>query len=442
MDCVSQLSYYTMPGALFDAETAARKRFRRAAPFMVKSFSGRRAPGKDVEHMALRGVIVENCDVYAPRRLGATDVTVLGEKIYSLERGAWKELRGARGIEWTHIGGKGLLCVPGLVDIHCHFAGAGGEGGPVYRTPPLRLSQLTRSGITTAVGLLGTDGYCRGLRDLLMKCRALDEEGISAWMWTGSYQVPGPTLTGDAASDIILIDKVIGLKAACSDHRASQTGTRPLRESAARSRVGGILAGKGGAVTVHIGEGNARLEPLLEIARNSDIPLTQFIPTHLNRSENVFRQAIAYGLAGGRVDVTSGVSEKYFFPGAVKPSAAAARLLEAGVPLGRVTMSSDGNGVMTRVDERGGKQPLTAPVGSLIEEFFDMIREGLGVDTAASVCAANPASAAGLAGKGRIFAGGDADFLLITRDLTLEKTVAKGSVLVDGDFAVKGLFEA
>ena len=362
--------------------------------------------------MPLRGLIVKNCDVYAPEPLGVTDVTVLEGKVVSLERGAWRKLRGAACVEWEEIDGIGLTAAPGLVDLHCHFGGAGGEGGAVYRTPPLQLSDLTRAGITTAVGLLGTDGFCRSLRELLMKTRALCDEGISAWMWTGSYQIPGPALTGDVASDLLLIDKVIGLKVAMSDHRASQVSVQTLQDYAAQSRVGGIMAGKGGAVMVHIGEGENRLE-----------------------------QAIAYGRQGGRIDITSGVSEKCFFPGAVKPSRAVARALDAGVPLGNVTMSSDGNGVMTRLLENGEKQPLMAPVGSLAEEFFDMIREGLGVETAVRVCSTNPAAAVGLSGKGRLAEGGDADLILFPRDLTLAKVIAKGRVLVDGDKFVKGMFE-
>ncbi|MGI6076366.1 MAG: beta-aspartyl-peptidase [Pyramidobacter sp.] len=382
-------------------------------------------------------LLLKNVDLYAPEHVGMTDLLVLGGKIAAVEKGLDVKVP-----DLETIDADGLMAAPGLVDIHCHFGGAGGEGGAVYRTPPLQLSDLTKAGITTAVGLLGTDGFCRSLRELLMKARALEEEGISTWIYTGSYQIPGPTLTGDVASDIMLIDKVIGLKVAYSDHRASQTGVQTLREYIARSRVGGLMAGKSGMVMVHIGEGARRLEPLLEVARNSDIPLMQMIPTHLNRSEDVFRQAITYGLAGGRVDITSGVSEKCFFSGAVKPSVAVARLLEARVPLEHITMSSDGNGVMTRLDPRtGAKQPLMAPVHSLFEEFCDMIREGLDVETAARVCSFNPAAATALPGKGNLRVGADADILLIDRDLRLKKVIARGRVLVNDDDIVKGLFE-
>jgi beta-aspartyl-dipeptidase (metallo-type) len=87
-----------------------------------------------------------------------------------------------------------------------HFNGAGGENKPEFRTPPAKLSELTRYGITTAVGLLGTDGITRSLHDLYMKARGLQNEGISTWIFTGSYQLPSPTITGSVLTDITMID--------------------------------------------------------------------------------------------------------------------------------------------------------------------------------------------------------------------------------------------
>lgn len=393
--------------------------------------------------MALSGLVLRNCTVYAPECLGSAEVAVLERRVFSCGGDAWRALKDVPGVELQEVDCEGGMVLPGLVDIHLHFGGAGGEGGPIYRTPPLQLSDLARAGITSAVGLLGTDGCCRSLRDLLMKARALDEEGVSTWIYTGAYQIPGPTLTGDILSDLMLIDKVVGLKISCSDHRASQVSPDAIRTAAAQSRVGGIMAGKSGAVMVHIGVGNDRLLPLLQAAAESDIPLTQFIPTHLNRSEDVLRQAIAYALEGGRVDLTSGVSERCCFPGAVKPSLAAAELLRAGVPLEHISMSSDGNGVMTKIDEKNGsKQPLMAPAESLLQEFLDMIREGIPPETASRICSANPAGALQLpGGKGHIREGGDADLLVLDRDLNLRLVLARGRKLLEGNWVAKGTFE-
>ncbi|CAF3946882.1 unnamed protein product [Rotaria sordida] len=53
------------------------------------------------------------------------------------------------------------LIIPGLIDVHVHAIGGGGEQGPYSRTPESRLSELIRGGLTTIVGVLGTDGVTR-----------------------------------------------------------------------------------------------------------------------------------------------------------------------------------------------------------------------------------------------------------------------------------------
>ena len=52
-----------------------------------------------------------------------------------------------------------------------------------------------RNGVTTVVGCLGTDGMTRHLTSLLAKARGLEREGITAYMYTGSYEVPVQTIT-------------------------------------------------------------------------------------------------------------------------------------------------------------------------------------------------------------------------------------------------------
>ena len=74
--------------------------------------------------------------------------------------------------------------------------GGGGEAGPTTRTPEVALSRLTEAGVTSVVGLLGTDSISRHPESLLAKTRALNEEGISAWMLTGAYHVPFPHYYG------------------------------------------------------------------------------------------------------------------------------------------------------------------------------------------------------------------------------------------------------
>ena len=392
----------------------------------------------------MKGLVLKEVKVYAPEFRGTQDILILSGRIAgTVQTGGEMSIDGlpfpVRGID-----GRGMIAVPGIVDGHVHFNGAGGEGGPLYRTPPTPLSELVEAGITTAVGLLGTDGFARSLRDLLMKARSLTAEGITAKIYTGAYQVPGPVLTTDGASDIILVDEVVGLKIACSDHRSSHASLQALKQAASQARVGGILAGKKGPVMVHIGEGPDRLLPLMEIVRTSDIPIAQFIPTHLNRSARVLEEAAAWTKEGGNVDLSAGVSSRYGFKGAVNPAAAVRRLLDGGAAAGQITMSSDGNGVMTIDDPATGMPlPLISPVKALFEEFTAMIREGIDMETGVRIVSTNPADRLGLHEKGRIAAGMDGDILLIREDtLELDTVVAMGEILFQGGQAVKkGLFE-
>lgn len=78
-------------------------------------------------------------------------------------------------------------------------------------------------GITTVVGLLGTDGIAREMTSLLAKVKGLKEKGITAYAYTGSYQIPVCTVTGNITKDIMLIEEIIGTgEVALSDHRSGQ----------------------------------------------------------------------------------------------------------------------------------------------------------------------------------------------------------------------------
>ncbi len=109
------------------------------------------------------------------------------------------------------VSAEGKTVIPGYVDQHVHVIGGGGEAGPYSRTPEVMLSDVTTAGVTTVIGVLGTDGTGRHPESLLAKVRGLETEGISAYMLTASYEIPLRTMTGDAGRDIILIDKVLGI---------------------------------------------------------------------------------------------------------------------------------------------------------------------------------------------------------------------------------------
>lgn len=388
--------------------------------------------------------LIRQARVYAPDDLGLKDILCVGKTVAKIAPSIDPApVRAVFGDRLEIIEAEGCFCVPGIVDIHMHFNGAGGENRPEFRTPPTQLSELTRSGITTAIGLLGTDGVSRSLKDLYMKARGLQNEGLSTWIWTGSYQIPSPTITGHVPTDIAMIDKVLGLKMAYSDHRSSHPDDALLVKTIAESRVGGINGGKCGKVMCHMGNPPDGLERMRHALSGTAIPLNQVIPTHLNRSADVLDAAIEHGKAGGNVDITSALSELFHFVGAVKPSKAVVKLLDAGVPVQRISMSSDGNGSMTVPKEGGGFRTIVAPTKSMFQEFSAFLKEGIPPGDAVRIVSTNPAEWLLLESKGRVREGADADLLLVREsDYSLRMVFAMGRKMVEDDVAlVKGTFE-
>ena len=290
--------------------------------------------------------LITGAHVYAPEPLGPMDVLVAGGVIACVQAGALDLGRA----EADRIDGRGKLLVPGFIDSHVHILGGGGEGGYATRTPELVLSDLSTAGVTTVVGCLGTDGTTRTMASLLAKARGLEAEGVTAYIYTGSYQVPVRTLTGSVQDDLILIDKVVGVgEIALSDHRSSQPTFQEVARVAAEARVGGMLSGKAGMVNVHMGDGPRMLGLIERILAETEIPAKHFVPTHMNRNAGLLQAGTAYALQdGGRgrfIDLTtSSVADE--------PerccAAALAQLLRAGVAPGSISFSSDGQGSLPR----------------------------------------------------------------------------------------------
>ncbi|MDR2175461.1 MAG: beta-aspartyl-peptidase [Synergistaceae bacterium] len=397
---------------------------------------------------------IKNGDVYAPKALGLHDILVSEGKTAGLfpPETLTAEQLGKIDPDFLTLEADGCPVIPGIIDRHVHFNGAGGEGGPMYRTPPLQLSSFIRAGVTSAVGMLGTDGTCRSLRELLMKARGLEAEGISTWILTGSYGIPSATLTGGVMSDICLIDKVIGLKMALSDHRGSHPSADEIRRAVSDARTGGMLAGKSGLVCVHMGTEATAYGPLLEALEKTDVPLSQFAPTHVSRCEALLKDSVGYGKRGGYLDITAesddNLDDKPDDTPRCEPSTrdAIRFLLAAGVPSRRITLSSDGNGSMPRFDERGnfagmGIGGIDAVLWTILS-LWDENRE-----TILAMGTSNVAEHLGLKGKGCIGKDADADILVLAKSggrpaWKLRHVVARGQVMMKDEIVVKnGTFE-
>ncbi len=384
-------------------------------------------------------ILVKNCNVFAPESMGRQDVLIAGEKIVAI--GDTMDVPSGWDIDVVDAGG--LIMIPGLIDSHVHIAGAGGEGGPATRTPEMPLGRMLEAGVTTVVGCLGTDGMTRSIESVLMKAKGLKQEGVSAYIYTGAYQVPTPTILGDVGKDIAMIEEVIGAgEIALSDHRSSTPTLTELVRIAAHARVGGMLGGKGGIVNIHMGDADDPFRPLYDAKKMSEIPLKQFLPTHCNRNETIFEEAKEYGIQG-YVDLTT--SGYPFFPDEeVKPSTGIAQLLGAGVPAEHITMSSDGCGSLPQFDENGNLEKLeSGSLKSLFDEMRDAVRdEGVAPAIAVQTVTANVADILKLPYKGRIIVGNDADFVLLDGAYNMVYLCARGRWMArEGNIIQKGTYE-
>lgn len=387
-------------------------------------------------------LLIKNADLYAPEHLGRRNILMIGEQVALV---APEISGGVPGLETEVIDAAGRKVIPGYVDQHVHIIGGGGESGPYSRTPEVQLSAVTTAGVTTVVGVLGTDGTTRHLESLLAKARALDTEGITAYILTGSYEVPLNTILSDARRDIIVIDKVLGIgEVSISDHRSSLPSRDEIKRIASQARLGGMLSGKAGVLQFHMGSGKAGLTEVFAVLDETEIPAKHFIPTHVNRDEGLFRQAMDLARRGGYMDITSGIRKKDGFSGGIEPSVAIRMCWEAGVPMDHVTMSSDGNGGMSLTLPDGSQKLLVAQLASLHEEVRDaVLTEGVPLETAIRVAGENPARANGLwPRKGTIRPDSDGDLLILDEEMHIDTVVARGRVMVrDGKAVVKGTYE-
>ena len=390
-------------------------------------------------------VIIRNAEVYTPEYVGKKDVLLLGNKIAAVDDHISVEIKGP--VEVTEIDAEGKLLVPGFIDSHSHIQGGGGEGGFTTRTPEAVLTDFTTAGVTTVVGCLGTDGVARDIVSLLAKARGLDEEGITTYIYTGSYRLPLKTITGEIMKDIMVVDKVIGIgEVAISDHRSSQPTFEEFVRSVSDARVAGMLSGKAGIINVHLGDSKRKIDLIKRTVKETEIPITQFLPTHVNRNQDLFEECVEYAKAGGYIDFTGSDDPDFWekTDGEVRFSKGLKRLLDAGVNHDNFTISSDGQGSLPIFNEK--KEYIGLGVGKsscLILAIKECIfRENIPLEIAIRALTCNPAKILKLKTKGKIEAGMDADLCLLNKDIDIDMVIAKGRIMVQNQKPVVfGTFE-
>ncbi|HKL10743.1 MAG TPA: beta-aspartyl-peptidase [Clostridia bacterium] len=375
--------------------------------------------------------LITKVKVYAPENIGEMDILIAGGKIAEIEKdlSRWKEIEGVEVLD-----GTGLIAIPGLIDGHVHVLGGGGEGGFTTRTRELEASDIVSSGVTTVVGCLGTDSASRSMENLMAKIKELKESGLNAYAYTGSYRVPVKTLSGSIERDIVFIEEVIGVgEVAVSDHRSSQPTAHELARIVSEAHVAGMLSGKAGIVNLHIGDGKKGLSLLSEILDETDLPKGQLYPTHTNRSERVFMEAVEYALKGGTVDMTASTTEHFIKEGEVPCAKGLARMLDAGVPIQNITFTSDGGGSLPIFDENGEYVGMSsANVSSLLEAVFKAVNEeNVPLEQAIRAATSNPAGILKLKRKGEIKEGWDADIIILDeKDFSIKTVISNGKILL------------
>lgn len=358
-------------------------------------------------------VLLKNLECYAPNYIGKNDILICNSKIEKIQPKIDFNSDYAETYDCC-----GLLAFPGLIDQHVHILGGGGEQGFESRISEIDVQEILGAGVTTLVGLLGADSCTRSLESLYAKAKALDAEGITTYLYSGAYSMPPVTFTGSIIRDLAFIDKVVGIgEIAVSDHRSSHCGLNEMLKMASDTHLGGLLGGKAGVLHLHMGSGKLGLSPVLQMLESSELPMEEFVPTHVNRDRELFKQAVEYCKSGGNIDLTTGETEGIAVPDAVE------QLINSGISLTNVTVSSDANGSVPNGS--------VSRIHTLWEDIIRCVTyKKIDPETAFSLVTRNVAKVLKLSPqKGMLLEGSDADILITNQNYDMKKLFSLGKLL-------------
>jgi beta-aspartyl-dipeptidase (metallo-type) len=388
--------------------------------------------------------VIRGGEVFAPEPLGRREILISSGRIFAIGldlAGKTAALGGAHVID-----AAGKKVVPGFIDQHLHFLGGGDFEGPLGRVPELHVSWITEGGVTTAVGIMGIDMEFKGLHGLLVKARELERSGLTTFIYTGAFPVPSPSLTQSVRADIVLIDKVLGTKVAIAEDTYPNLSLPDLAQLAGELRLAAGISGKAAVMHCHTGRNPRRLQPLFDLLDHVGLPIRQIVPTHVNRRDPVMLdQAARFARMGGTIDFSSNLSKRSGSITGLNPDEAVRHVLDAGVPLDQITLSSDANVSMPILD--GQDRPVglhNASPRILHREWLHIIRTNrLSLPQALPLVTSNVARVLGIDDrKGSLAPGKDADLVFLTEDLMVDTVIARGQIMVrDGRAVVRSPFE-
>jgi beta-aspartyl-dipeptidase (metallo-type) len=381
----------------------------------------------------MRWILLKGGHVFDPDDRGIADVLLVGRDIAAVG----PNLAAPTGIgDGDLLDVSGRILLPGLIDDHLHVMGASGLGGPTTRSTDLQIERIAGVGVTTVVSPLGADSLSRSIPALLARAAALDCEGISAYCYTGGWWNPVPTLSGNPQADVAYVDRILGVKVAISEPLAPAYSIEELCRLAHAAWTGGRLAGKRAVLHVHAGDLPEGLMPVREVQRRTGIPADRLVVTHVNRNPELWRQAMEYAKAGGSIDLTVMQRPDTGHPHALPAGDALRQALAAGVPVRRMTLSSDSGVPYPRTDSAGLYMVGPDAIFGTVQE---LVWGGLQWGQAAAFATRHAADLLGLERKGRLTPGRDADMLVLDASGHLEQVYARGRLLVsEGAPVVRG----
>ncbi len=391
---------------------------------------GQRGSARDEDGRDAPLRLLRSSRVFAPAELGAQDILIGGGSILAVgaDLSAAAALAGLVSVETLPPG----RLIPGLIDQHVHFIGGGEGDGPDARMPELGFEALASAGITTAVGLLGSEIEAKTLPLLLRKAHELDRAGLTTFIYTGAMALPSPFLTQSVRSDIMLVDKVIGAKSAIAERAFPNLDFAGFAALAGSLVLAKAISGKAAVLHLHVGRLADGLAALFDLIEKIDFPPSQAVPTHINRAPDVspvFEQGVRFAKAGGTIDFTCCLGPRDGLPTGLDPVEAVLRALDADVPAERITLSSDAGVAVP--DGRGGFRAVLPAI--LFRDLLRLTTEGrLNWPQALAFVTVNVARVLGLSDrKGAIAPGMDADLALVGEDGRVVWTMAAGRVVFD-----------